>query len=150
MDWRYHWVLPIQRRDGRLLLAVDGLLRSKLTGAAGLVQNLSYNWDKVGNLTHREDQNQSLAEDFTMDDLNRLTDSRLTVGSTQTTNLHMVYDASGNITSKSDVGTYLYPTSGVGSVRPHAVSSAGCGFHASRPLIPAHAGPAFHGKPGRG
>ena len=105
--------------------AVDGLLRSKLTGAAGLVQNLSYNWDKVGNLTHREDQNQSLAEDFTMDSLNRLTDSQLTVGSTQTTNLHMVYDATGNISSKSDVGSYLYPASGSGSVRPHAVSSAG-------------------------
>jgi hypothetical protein len=25
-----------------------------------------------------------------------------------------------------------------------------CGFHASRPLIPAHAGPAFHAMPGRG
>jgi RHS repeat-associated protein len=105
--------------------AVDGLLRSRVTGAAGLVQNLAYNWDKVGNLTHREDLNQNLAEDFTMDNLNRLTDSRLTVGSTQTTNLHLVYDATGNITSKSDVGTYLYPTSGVGSIRPHAVSSAG-------------------------
>ena len=92
------------RRD-----AVDGLLRSRVTGAAGLVQNLSYNWDKVGNLTHRADLNQNLAEDFTMDNLNRLTDSRLTVGSTQTTNLHLVYDASGNISSKSDVGTYLYP-----------------------------------------
>jgi len=26
----------------------------------------------------------------------------------------------------------------------------GCGFHACRPLIPAHAGPAFHAMPGRG
>jgi len=35
----------------------------------------------------------------------------------------MVYDALGNITTKSDAGTYSYPASGSSSVQPHAVSS---------------------------
>jgi len=35
------------------------------------------------------------------------------------------YDTIGNITSKSDVGSYAYPVSGAASVRPHAVTTAG-------------------------
>jgi hypothetical protein len=34
-----------------------------------------------------------------------------------------VYDAIGNIASKSDVGSYLYNASGPTSVPPHAVAS---------------------------
>ena len=41
------------------------------------------------------------------------------------TTLTVGYNDVGNILSKSDVGTYTYPTSGASSVRPHAVSSVG-------------------------
>lgn len=40
-------------------------------------------------------------------------------------NLDMAYDVLGNITSKSGIGGYAYPTSGSASVRPHAVTAAG-------------------------
>lgn len=83
-------------------------------GSSSNVQSLDYQWDLVGNLTSRTDQNQQgLAETFEYDDLYRLTRSRLN-GSQ---NLHLVYDAIGNIVSKSGVGTYSYGS------KPHAVSS---------------------------
>jgi len=44
----------------------------------------------------------------------------------------------------------LYAIEGLSNDRLRAAAGDLCGFHASRPLIPAHAGPAFHGKPGRG
>ena len=51
------------------------------------------------------------------DALNRLTSAQIVGASAKTTD----YDSIGNITSKSDVGTYAYPTTG--SPLPHAVSS---------------------------
>ena len=80
------------------------------------VQNLSYQFDILGNLTQRRDQNRNLGETFNYDNLNRLTRVALN-GVTQQS---MGYDALGNIVSKSDVGGYLY-----GSHRPHAVTQAG-------------------------
>ncbi|MGO4340039.1 hypothetical protein AB4037_34710, partial [Labrys sp. KB_33_2] len=35
------------------------------------------------------------------------------------------YDDAGNLTSKTDVGTYTYPAQGPNAVRPHAVGVAG-------------------------
>lgn len=73
----------------------------------------TYLWDELGNLTGRTDENQSsLTESFTYDVLNRL--ETATLGSTQT--LDVDYDAAGNITYKSDVGTYSYNDG------PHSVS----------------------------
>jgi RHS repeat-associated protein len=101
--------------------AITSLLGTRTSGTASAVQNLSYQWDKVGNLTQRQDVNTSLIEDFTYDNLNRLKTSQLN----GVTNLSLTYAANGNISTKSDVGTYAYPTQGAGSVRPHAVSTAG-------------------------
>ena len=42
---------------------------------------------------------------------------------TGTQTLTWSYDDIGNLTSRSDVGTYTYPASGANAVRPHAVSS---------------------------
>ncbi len=80
-------------------------------------QNLTFQWDKAGNLIQRADVNQALTEIFTVDALNRVT------GSTRngTSNLTVNYDASGNITSKSDVGAYSYAS----TAHPHAVTAAG-------------------------
>lgn len=113
---------------------ITGLLASRTAGASSQVQNLSYQWDKVGNLTQRKDANlallsASLTEDFTYDNLNRLKTSTLN----GVANLGMTYYANGNIATKSDVGTYGYPTQGSGSVRPHAVTTAGANGYSYDP-----------------
>jgi YD repeat-containing protein len=75
----------------------------------------------VGNLASRQDLNQGLTEGFGYDDLHRLTSTQRN----SDTPVTMTYNSIGNLTAKSDVGSYTYPSSGTGSVRPHAVSSAG-------------------------
>jgi RHS repeat-associated protein len=85
-------------------------------GQASNVQNLSYAWDDAGNLSSRQDLRQSLTESFSYDALDRLT---LASGpATQSTAIG--YDAIGNLTSKSGVGSYTYH-----STKKHAVASAG-------------------------
>lgn len=83
-------------------------------GASGSIQDLSYEWDSVGNLKTRQDVRQSLTERFYYDNLHRLDYSTRN----GTTNLDVAYDALGNITSRSDVGTYTYHAS-----KKHAVIS---------------------------
>lgn len=97
------------------------LLGSRTAGTTSQVQNLTYQWDKVGNLTQRKDNNLNLTEDFVYDNLYRLDYSNLN----GVQNLNVDYNAAGNITTKSDVGSYTYPASGASSVRPHAVTGAG-------------------------
>jgi len=98
-----------------------GRIESIQAGTSNSVQNSSYAWDTIGNLLSRTDSTQSPAvtEEFAYDSLNRLTEAAIVDGLTKT----FAYDSIGNITTKSDVGSYSYPTSGSSSVRPHAVSS---------------------------
>jgi len=84
------------------------------TSSGSSIQNLSYTWDQVGNLTQRQDVRQSLTERFYYDNLHRLDYSTRN----GVTNLDMAYDALGNITSRSDVGTYAYH-----ATKKHAVAS---------------------------
>jgi RHS repeat-associated protein len=98
-------------------------IQSGSGGSTTNLQNLGYTWDTTGNLTQRGDANQAgtctvngnsskLCEAFAPDALNRLSSSTLNgVG-----NLSIGYDAAGDITSKSDVGTYTYPA----PTAPHA------------------------------
>ena len=102
------------------------------------VQNLSYNWDNLGNLTHRHNTskahgaNTDLKESFCYDNLNRLVKAQqgsLTPScdistSRQTT---VEYDNKGNILYKSDVGRYSYALKGVNYKRagPHAATQIG-------------------------
>ncbi len=61
--------------------AVTGWLKSHSTPDGGVVQNLEYEWDKVGNLSKRIDKNQAnLTESFVYDNLYRLTDATLSTG----------------------------------------------------------------------
>jgi RHS repeat-associated protein len=102
--------------------AVTGWLKSIQTGLSGGtgIQNLAYQWDLAGNLKERKDVNQSnLTEAFFYDDLYRLDYSTLN----GITNLDMAYDALGNITSKSDVGTYTYH-----AAKKHQVTSTSNGW----------------------
>ena len=99
-------------QTGRLT-DIDG---TSILGNTGDTQELDYAWDTVGNLTSRNELSGSknLSESFLYDGLNRLTN--YTVSGTAKT---VSYDALGNITNKSDVGSYSY---GAGSAGPHAAT----------------------------
>lgn len=112
----------------RVFDGVTGLVQHIQAGAGGgaSLQNLSYGYDKVGNVIQRQDGNPpGLTENFYYDNLHRLDYSTLN-GST---NLDLTYDPSltgnmGNITSRweSGVGTTNWTYDGT---RKHAVTSSG-------------------------
>jgi len=87
-------------------------------GGGTAVQNLSYLWDKMGNLAQRQDNNQGLTENAYYDNLYRLDYTTLN-GST---NLDLSYAANGNLQSQSGVGTYTYH-----GTKIHAVASINTG-----------------------
>lgn len=78
--------------------------------------NLNYEYSLAGNVTARENSVANLRETFTYDDLYRLNSYSLNGSLKQS----IAYDTIGNITSKSDAGSYTY-----GSPRPHAVTAIG-------------------------
>lgn len=88
------------------------------------VQALTYEWDRLGNLTRRQEGsgNSDLTEVFRYDRMNRLVNVWLMYGFHRVTNHTLRYDKIGNITYKSDVGNYQY---GANGADPHAVTSAG-------------------------
>ncbi|WP_372627754.1 FG-GAP-like repeat-containing protein [Arsukibacterium sp.] len=93
-----------------------GLIKTiNATGPATL-QNWQYDWDNLGNLNYRHDYITGNRETFTYDGLNRVKTSRIT-SPKGSTNTDINYNALGNITSKTGVGTYYYESS-----RPHAVT----------------------------
>lgn len=87
-------------------------------GGGAAAQNLSYLWDRAGNLTQRQDNNQGLTENAYYDNLYRLDYTTLN-GST---NLDLVYTANGNVSWKTGVGTYAYH-----ATKLHAVASINTG-----------------------
>lgn len=106
----------------RTFEATTGRLSSLTTGsgAGTAVQNLGYTYDRLGNPLSRTDANTNLSETFTYDTLNRLTSSTVNLTPTPLAKT-FTYSAIGNMLTKSDVGTYVYPAAG--QPRPHAVSS---------------------------
>jgi len=89
------------------------------------VQSLSMKWDTLGNLASRSDMGaelngsqRNLMETFEYDARNRLHSYR--VGDSESKTVTVDYNAIGNITTKSDVGSYSYVNAG-----PHAVTKAG-------------------------
>ena len=113
-----------------------GRLTNQTTNLAGVlipIQNVTYNWDALGNLNYRWNQSgnltangstakKDLRESFCYDGLNRLIKSH--VGNLAgTCNLSadqqdQEYDGLGNIIRKVGIGTYTYSGKG-----PHAVTS---------------------------
>jgi RHS repeat-associated protein len=85
-------------------------------GPSNSVLYYSYAWDVAGNLTARAEWTLSVGETFTYDTTNRVTGS--SIGGTAKS---VSYDGDGNITYKSDLGTYNYNASG--SAQPHAIQS---------------------------
>jgi len=98
-----------------------------MSTAAGLIQNLAYQFDTLGNLLSRTDNIQAIAESFQYDALNRVTASTVApTGGGQGTTVSVTYDGLGDITNKSDVGAYTYGSGtscSSGFAGPHAVSS---------------------------
>ena len=88
------------------------------------VDSLTYAYDSLGNLVsqYRVAGNQSNTETYVYDQLQRLTNASRTGGS-----VSYAYSASGNLTSKSDFGSYSYAgaNSHNGNCGPHATYAAG-------------------------
>jgi RHS repeat-associated protein len=98
-------------RDYQKLTGYLASIQTGKTTAPTSVQNLQFTFSSLGNLTERRDLAQSLTETLQYDDLNRLIQSQVT-GQLPLT---VTYDVLGNITYKSDVGTYRYNEGGIGS-----------------------------------
>jgi RHS repeat-associated protein len=93
------------------------------TGVATAVQALTYSYDTVGNVTGITDNvTATNSQTLTYDDLDRLDQATGNYGF-----YDFAYDAIGNMTTNPQLtgGTMTYPASGTGSIRPHAVSTAG-------------------------
>jgi RHS repeat-associated protein len=97
--------------------------RTSASTSSGTFQNHAYGFDAAkGNLTYRRDNHTGLQESFTYDNLNRL---KTFAGK------NMEYDAKGNITQKSDVGsTFYYDTPG----KPYALSGVEAGTNTAIPM----------------
>jgi RHS repeat-associated protein len=112
--------------SGRVIDAAAGTGNDITNAAAMNVFKHHYVWDALGNLSTRTDVNgagsgSDAGETFVYDELNRLTHYETTNPGGQTQNVTLAYNAIGNILSKSDVGSYVYPASG--QPLPHAVSA---------------------------
>ncbi|KQU65063.1 MULTISPECIES: RHS repeat-associated core domain-containing protein [unclassified Rhizobacter] len=111
--------------SGRVTDAAAGTGTDITNAAAMNVFKHRYVWDALGNLSTRTDVNGAgsgdASEVFVYDELNRLTQYQTTNPGGQTQNVTLAYNAIGNILSKSDVGSYVYPPSG--QPLPHAVSA---------------------------
>jgi RHS repeat-associated protein len=104
--------------------ALTGELSERRSGTGGSennVQQLAYDWDTAGNLVSRQDLRQGLTETFSYDALDRLTGASGPGGSSLT----LAFDAIGNLSSRSDVGSYTYH-----ATRRHAVIAAGSNSYA--------------------
>ncbi|MEZ5584266.1 MAG: hypothetical protein R3F37_17315 [Candidatus Competibacteraceae bacterium] len=135
LDGTLFWQADAQNAEGRVTANLGnsvttparysphtGLIKTIQSDSlvAGEIQYLMFGWDALGNLTARHDLNQNLEEQFGYDNLNRLAQSTFySPGQAPQTKTYG-FSAIGNITFKSDVGTYLYGGNGAG---PHAVST---------------------------
>lgn len=95
-------------------------LRTGTAAAPGARQDLSYDYDVLGNVKTRSDLLAGRAETFTYDLRDRVRFQTVTVGGNPLYTLEHGYDALGNLASRSDQGAFQYNT-GPGAVRPHAV-----------------------------
>src|SRR5260221_8228354 len=98
--------------------ALDRLTSTTTTDAANAAHQFNFTYDAIGNVTQKVDVLQAnLTENFAFDSRNFLTATSGSGLTTPATN----YDPSGNISYKSNVGTYNYPA--VTAAQPHAPSS---------------------------
>ena len=122
---------PLEFKYGNDLITTntyfpDGLLKTSQAGSSGTVSNLVYGYDLNRNINSRLDVSAGITLTYVHDELNRLTSETRSGGALSTSQvIGWGYDAIGNITTRTEAGvtnTYLYNTSGQGSLRPHAVA----------------------------
>lgn len=96
-----------------------------------ILQDLSYDYDKIGNVKSRSTHNDmgAAVETFRYDNMQRLLSADVSVGGQITFSRSQSFDAQGNMLSKSDAGgaySYGKPPScnGYSNSGPHAVSQA--------------------------
>jgi RHS repeat-associated protein len=82
-----------------------------------LPHHVAYTYDTLGNVSRRVDERGGRDDAFQYDELNRIK----TYTNLNNASVSITYDLAGSITSKSDVGSYLYEN----AAHKHAVSSAG-------------------------
>ncbi len=102
--------------------------KTTLNAGATKLQDTTYTYDAVGNITRIVDAsatNGAKTVDYIYDDLHRLTSATATsTANGQNYTQTYSYDAVGNITNKSDQGTYLYEgNTGSLYANPHAATS---------------------------
>ncbi|MEZ4103845.1 MAG: FG-GAP-like repeat-containing protein [Candidatus Paceibacterota bacterium] len=97
------------------------------------VQNLTYTYDTVGNITQIIDNSETDSAGtitYTYDDLYRLTSASTTGASTTPYSETYSYNSIGNILTKSDQGTYSYQgDTGTNYANPHAATAIGGTTH---------------------
>ena len=97
------------------------------------IQDLSYTYDKVGNITQIIDNsgiNTAKTAYYTYDDLYRLTIASTTNASTTDYLRNYTYNAIGNITNKSDQGSYTYNGhAGTSFANPHAATQIASNYY---------------------
>lgn len=107
----------------------DGSLEQRIVASGlTLLESLRLGRDSLGNVRRRElldddsPRNVLRSEDYGIDALDRLTSVKLN-GTTKQT---IIYDVQGNVTSRTDVGSYAYDD----SAHPHAATTAGANTYA--------------------
>ena len=108
---------------------VTGWLASIQAGAGGgtALQNQSYLYDLLGNITQRQDNAAGLTESICYDNVYRLDHTTSTGLCTSPAKLQMTYDAMGNITKRSDVAANALWT--YSTTHKHQVLQAGDAAH---------------------
>jgi RHS repeat-associated protein len=99
-----------------------------LAPAAGpsVLQNISFTYDAMGNITQITDNStsgQGKAVTYEYDDLHRLVTASTTAASSTPYRQTFTYSAIGNLTNKSDLGSYTYAETGY--TNPHAPTTIG-------------------------
>ncbi|PJE64919.1 MAG: hypothetical protein COU90_00165 [Candidatus Ryanbacteria bacterium CG10_big_fil_rev_8_21_14_0_10_43_42] len=129
----YYWRIRFSDDDGKegawsTATSTFSLAAAGVPGVAtttGGIQNFVYTYDNVGNITKIVDTSETDTEktiQYVYDDLYRLTSASTTLATTTQSDYVRTYAYSsiGNITSKSDVGSYTYGETGYAN--PHAAT----------------------------
>jgi RHS repeat-associated protein len=87
----------------------DNLTRVRSVRNNVVIHDLQYEYNAINQKTQKIDHKNNITEDYTYDNLNRLTS--VNTSGQFNANLSMTYDKWGNIKTKSDLGTYHYSSS---------------------------------------
>jgi RHS repeat-associated protein len=87
----------------------ERLIELNHANTSGALRQTQFSRDRVGNLTGIVSPDNTLAATFSYDDLHRLVQAATGAGDVRT----YAYDNAGNLTSKSDVGSYAYGENGM-------------------------------------